>query len=90
MSSVASWAWAGILALLHTSCVLGVSLCTQSLRVLMCELDIVPEFLLHMEDLISLCLQGSVYVYVISYLYMLNLKISSFPSQTFPSNLNFL
>lgn len=56
----------------------------------MCELDIVPEFLLHMEDLISLCLQGSVYVYVISYLYMLNLKISSFPSQTFPSNLNFL
>lgn len=25
----------------------------------MCELDVVPEFLLHMEDLISLCFQGS-------------------------------
>ena len=52
VSFVASWAWLGILDLLHTSCMpLGMKY--------MCELDILPEFLPHMEDLISLCLQGS-------------------------------
>ena len=49
MSSVASWAWVRIPALLQTSC----------MPILMCDLDIVLEFLLHMEELISLCLQES-------------------------------